>query len=112
MMTEKPEVVKLEIFVPESHLEILQDELAKIGVGKIGSYDCCSSVSKVMGSWRPLDGSTPYLGEIGKIETGEEYKLEMNCATSLVAEALTVMQRLHPYETPLVNIVALLNHLY
>jgi hypothetical protein len=106
------ETVKLEIFVPELHVNILRDELANIGVGKIGQYDHCSSVSRVNGSWRPLPGSNPFEGEIGRLEVGEECRLEMNCPRELVPEALEVVRRVHPYETPLVNIVPLLNHLF
>jgi hypothetical protein len=43
---------------------------------------------------------------------GEECRLEMNCARDLVPAALEVVRRVHPYETPLVNIVPLLNHLF
>jgi hypothetical protein len=106
------EVVKLEIFVPKPQVHFLRDELAKIGVGKIGTYDHCSSVSTVSGSWRPLLGSDPYQGEIGTIEHGEECRLEMNCARGLVPAALEVVRRIHPYETPVVNIVPLLNNLF
>ena len=106
------ETVKLEIFIPDSQAYFLRDELAKIGVGKIDNDDHCSSLSKVSGSWRPLPGSDPYRGEIGKLEHGEECRLEMNYARDLVPTALEVVRRVHPYETPLVNIVPLLNHLF
>jgi hypothetical protein len=36
----------------------------------------------------------------------------MNCARDLVPTALKVVRRAHPYETPVVNIVPLLNHLF
>ena len=32
---------KLEIFIPETHLEALQSALQEIDAGHIGSYDCC-----------------------------------------------------------------------
>jgi hypothetical protein len=47
-----------------------------------------------------------------KLEHGEECRLEMNCSRDLVPAALEVVRRVHPYETPLVNIVPLLNHLF
>ena len=106
------ETVKLEIFVPESHVLILRDALAEVGVGRIGLYDHCSSISRVAGSWRPLPGSTPYLGTVGRLETGEECRLEMNCGRDLLPVALEVVRRVDPYETALVNIFPLLNHLF
>ena len=106
------ETVKLEIFIPESQTHFLRDELAKIGVGKIEDYNHCSSISKISGSWRSLPGSNPYQGEIGKLEHGEECRLEMSCSQNLVPAALEAVRRIHPYETPVVNIVPLLNHLF
>lgn len=34
---------KLEIFIPESHLGVLQQALAGVDAGHIGAYDCCLS---------------------------------------------------------------------
>lgn len=47
---------KLEIFLPPSHLEVLQKALQEVDAGHIGNYDSCMSVSPVTGYWRPLDG--------------------------------------------------------
>ena len=104
--------VKIEIFVPKTYIETLRDELAKIGAGRVGNYDHCISFSPVRGYWRPLDGSEPFVGEIGKISSGSECKVEMNCARELVAEALSVIRKIHPYDEPLINVVPLVNHLF
>lgn len=45
---------KLEIFIPETHLEPLQRALKEVDAGHIGNYDCCLSYSPVTGCWRPL----------------------------------------------------------
>lgn len=45
---------KLEIFLPPSHLEVLQKALQEVDAGHIGNYDSCMSVSPVTGYWRPL----------------------------------------------------------
>jgi hypothetical protein len=106
------EVVKLEIFVPPSHLDAVRDALVAIGVGVIGNYDSCSNVSMVMGSFRPMGGSTPFVGEVGQLEMAEECRLEMNCPRDAVTAALATIRGVHPYETPPVNIIPLLNHLF
>ena len=41
-MTEFP-YCKLEIFIPETHLAVLQQSLMEVDAGHIGSYDCCLS---------------------------------------------------------------------
>lgn len=34
------------------------------------------------GTWRPLPGSTPYEGEIGELQRGEEFRVEALCDTA------------------------------
>lgn len=104
--------VKLEIFVPASHVTQVRDELAKVGVGVIGNYDHCFAISQVQGSFRPLQGANPFDGKVGEITYSVESKIEVNCKRELVEEALAAVRRSHPYEEPLINIFPLANHLF
>ena len=104
--------VKLEIFVPPGHVENVRDALAGIGVGVIGNYDHCFAVSQVQGSFRPLEGANPFDGEIGKIKETVEYKMEVNCKRELVKDAIDAIERVHPYEEPLINVIPLANYLF
>ena len=105
-------VVKLEIFVPEEYAFKIRDELAKVGVGRLGDYDHCVAMVPVRGFFRPLPGSNPFEGEQEKISEVAEYKVEVNCKRELVDEAIRVIRSVHPYEEPLVNIIPLANHLF
>ncbi len=58
---------KLEIFIPESHFAALQKALQAVDAGHIGRYDCCLSYSRVIGCWRPLAGTDPYIGRENEI---------------------------------------------
>lgn len=104
--------VKLEIFVPQGHVEKVRDALAGIGVGVIGNYDHCFAVSQLQGSFRPLEGANPFDGEIGEISLTVEYKIEVNCRREQVEEAVRAVRVSHPYEEPLINIIPLANHLF
>jgi hypothetical protein len=104
--------VKLEIFVPQEYALKIRDELSKIGVGRIGSYDHCVAIYPVKGYYRPLPGADPFEGEIGKISEVAEYKVEVNCKRELVNKAMKVIRSVHPYEEPLVNVMLLANHLF
>lgn len=104
--------VKLEIFVPREYALKIRDELSKIGVGRIGSYDHCVAISPVQGYYRPLPGADPFDGEIGKLSEVAEYKVEVNCKRELVNEAIKVIRRVHPYDEPLMNVLPLANHLF
>jgi hypothetical protein len=104
--------VKLEIFTPQEHVLRIRHELAKIGVGRIGNYDHCVAVYPVQGYYRPLEGANPFEGEVGKISSGVEYKIEVNCKRELVNDAIRVVKSVHPYEEPLINVFPLANHLF
>jgi len=104
--------VKLEIFVPQEYVLKIRDELAKIGVGRIGNYDHCMAMYPVHGSYRPLEGANPFDGKVREISEGVEYKIEVNCGRELVNDAIKVIKSIHPYEEPLINIFPLANHLF
>lgn len=111
-MNDDVDFVKLEIFVPEAYIVPIRDALNAIGVGRIGNYDHCISITAVRGYWRPLPGAEPFAGEIGQVSEGTEYKVEVNCRKKDVKAALSAIRAIHPYDQPLINIVPLLNHLY
>lgn len=109
-MAEFP-VVKIEVFIPGEFVEKLGDALSEVGAGRIGNYEHCMSVTQVSGYWRPLPGADPYQGMVGKLERGEECKVEMVCRWDLVSEAVHKIREVHPYEEPVIEIIPLLNHL-
>lgn len=104
--------VKLEIFIPEAFVAPLLDALAGVGVGVIGNYDHCASLSPVRGQWRPLPGADPYDGQVGVLQSADEIKVEMNCPRERVPAALAAIRRVHPYEQPVINVIPLANHLF
>ena len=101
--------LKLEIFIPETHLSVLRLTLQSVGVGRLGNYDSCLAYSKLTGSWRPLNGSEPYWGVEGQISEEEEIKVEVNILSENLEETLNAIYNIHPYEEPLVNVIPLLN---
>ena len=98
---------KLEIFVPESHLEQIRAALASVDAGHIGRYDGCLSYHPVTGCWRPLDGAQPYLGQAGALCAAPELKVEVTCPTERVEAAIAAVKAAHPYEEPVINAIPL-----
>ena len=70
----------------------------EVGAGKVGNYDCCAWQTRGEGQFRPLDGSTPFLGNQGQIETVIEYKLELVCEEPCLKAVIAALKRAHPYE--------------
>ena len=98
---------KLEIFVPEDHLAAIQAALAAADAGHLGQYDRCLSYSPVTGCWRPLAGSSPWLGREGEVCTQPELKVEVTCRREQVDAVLDAVRAAHPYEEPVINVIPL-----
>ena len=100
--------LKLEIFIPETHLAQLQAALQKVDAGHIGNYDSCMSISRVIGTWRPLDGSDPYIGSTGEVSKEEELKVEVRIAAEQMKETMEAVKAVHPYEEPVIYVIPLI----
>lgn len=100
----KKGMVKVQVFVPESHEKKLRDAIAKVGGGKIGNYDNCFFVSKGIGYFRPLKGSNPTVGQIGKIKKVEEIKIEFMCEKEIIKNIVQAIKDCHPYEEAPIDI--------
>lgn len=102
------EYCKLEIFIPESHLNLLREVLIQCDAGHIGNYDACMSYSHVIGTWRPLKGTKPYIGSEGTISEEPEIKAEVTCKVSILDEVIESVKKIHPYEEPVINAIPLM----
>ena len=98
---------KLEIFIPESHLEALREALMSVDAGHIGAYDGCLSYAPVTSCWRPLEGTHPYLGTPGQVSQEAELKVEVTCRTEEVDQIIAAVKAVHPYEEPVINAIPL-----
>lgn len=98
---------KLAFFVPESHLETVKNAVFSTGAGKIGDYDYCCWQVKGQGQFRALQGSNPFIGQQGVIESVEEYRVELVCEDALIRAAVTALKQAHPYEEPAYDVFAL-----
>lgn len=102
------ELVKLAVFVPKGSEERVLEALFRFS-GFIGNYSDCSFSSPGIGTFRPLEGATPYLGQVGKRENAEEARIEVLLRKDDVAAAVTALVKAHPYEEPAYDLYPLLN---
>ena len=91
---------KLAFFVPDSHVEAVKSAVFAVGGGRIGDYDSCAWQVLGRGQFRALDGSQPFLGQVGEVEVVDEWKVEMVVADDLIVAAVAALKVSHPYETP------------
>ncbi|MCJ2370697.1 YqfO family protein [Pseudomonas sp. RGM 3321] len=91
---------KLAFFVPPSHVDEVKSAVFAAGAGRIGAYDHCSWQVLGQGQFRPLDGSQPFVGQSGVVESVEEWKVELVVADDLIQQVVVALKQSHPYETP------------
>lgn len=103
------EIIKFEIYMPDSHIDELRNSLNQIGALTIDDiYDNCITTSKVISYWRPLEGANPYLGEIGILAKEEELKIEFCCKRDMMEKVVEVIKSVHPYEKPVIIIIPII----
>lgn len=98
---------KLCFYVPESHLETVKAAVFGSGAGRIGAYDHCCWQVLGQGQFRPLPGSSPFIGEQDRIDSVAEYRVELVCADERIAAAVAALKQAHPYEEPAYDVVRL-----
>ena len=86
------------VFVPESDAEKVSAAMHDAGAGVIGEYDRAMFTSSGTGSFRPLDGATPAIGEVGEVERVAETRIEMVAEPALRETVREAMLDAHPYE--------------
>ena len=90
--------VKLVIFTPVSHADVVRKVLGESGAGKIGNYDFCSFSSKGVGRFQGNENSNPAIGESGNYESVEEERIEVLVPKAILKEVIEKVRVMHPYE--------------
>lgn len=94
------QLYKIVFFVPEEQKEAVKEAIFAAGAGRYENYDKCSWEVLGTGQFRPLEGSNPFIGSQGAVESVEEYRVETLCKEELLDEVLRVLVEAHPYEEP------------
>lgn len=96
--TYKEPLFKLSVFVPVDHLDKVRQALGDAGAGHIGNYSHCSFSTEGEGTFLGLEGTTPFIGETGKLEKANEKRLETIVPETLLDKVIATMLKVHPYE--------------
>lgn len=86
----------------------MRDALFAAGAGRIGAYERCSWYSQGTGTFRPLPGAEPTIGEVGRESLVPEQRLETVFPEERQDDVLAALHRAHPYEEPAFDVYALL----
>jgi len=102
-------VFKFAVYVPTRYADKVGQSIFKAGAGKIGKYTETSFNISGKGTFKPMEGTNPFIGKIGEKEEVEEIKIETVVAERNLESVVQVMKDAHPYEEPAYDIYEILN---
>ena len=94
----KEKYYKLVVYVPDGYEEKVREAICANGAGWIGKYSDCSFKCKGEGTYRPLAGTNPFLGEENIISQADEWRLETIVPEGKINAVISAMLKAHPYE--------------
>ncbi len=94
-------------FVPPHAAKAVLSALFAAGAGTYGNYDRCAFVSTGEGRYRPLAGSSPFIGTPGQDERLTESRIELLVDDGAVDRVLQALRQSHPYEEPAIYLFRL-----
>lgn len=98
---------KIIVFTPKENTEEIIKAMADAGAGKVGKYTHNAFITSGYGNWFNEEGTNPTKGEVGKMSREEENKIEMVCPEDKIAEVISAIKKVHPYETPAIDVYKL-----
>ncbi len=102
-------LLKLAVFVPESHAATVRENIFEAGAGVIGEYDFCSFNSMGEGTFRGSETTNPFAGKKGIIHFEKEIKMEFILPVHLKENVTKAMLQVHPYEEVAYDLYPLIN---
>jgi dinuclear metal center YbgI/SA1388 family protein len=103
------QLLKLVAYIPLTHVAQVRDAISEAGAGHIGNYSHCTFQTQGQGTFKPLEGTNPFIGSINQLEKVDEVKLESIIQESKLRTALHALLQAHPYEEPAYDIFPLKN---
>lgn len=98
---------KIVVFVPDADLGRVSDAIFAAGAGQIGQYRECSYRLAGTGTFFGSDSTNPTVGQKGRREEVQEWRLEAICPESLVDRTVAAMRQAHSYEEPAYDVYPL-----
>ena len=83
--------VKIVVFVPKTHTDIVRQAIGGAGAGK------------------PMEGAHPAIGEIGKFEQVQEERIECVSDQKKAKAVIAAIRKVHPYEEVAFDIYPLIS---
>ncbi len=98
LQNRKNELKKLITYVPINYVSKVRDSIFKAGAGHIGNYDSCSFNVMGEGTFRALENSNPFVGNLKEFHKEKEVKIETVFPKFNMKKVISALIKSHPYE--------------
>ena len=89
---------KVVVYVPVSHVDAVRKVIIEENDATIGQYKGCTFATAGEGSFMPLEGSNPYIGQTSELSLVEEKTISFMVPKSNVKKLIEAIKKVHPYE--------------
>jgi len=100
-------VFKFAVYMPIQYADKVSRAIFKAGAGRIGRYTETSFNISGKGTFKPAEGTNPFIGKIGEKEEVQEIKIETVVAERDLDSVVQAMKSVHPYEEPAYDVFEL-----
>jgi dinuclear metal center YbgI/SA1388 family protein len=111
LVSKKGLLNKLVVFCPVNYANEVRNAMFENGAGAIGDYKECSFNSNGEGTFKPLTGAKPFVGNKNESHIESEIKIEVIVESHLLSRVLSAMFTSHPYEEVAYDLLKLENRL-
>lgn len=95
------------VHVPLAASGLVAEAMHEAGAGRIGDYDRAVFGAPGVGSFRPLQGANPVIGQVGQVEHVDEARLDLVAERGLREQIRAALISSHPYEEPSYQVIEL-----
>jgi len=107
LQSSSEKIFKFAVYVPTQYADKVSRAIFEAGAGKIGRYTETSFGVTGKGTFKPMEGTNPFIGKIGEREEVQEIKIETVVAERDLDSVVQAMKSVHPYEEPAYDIYEL-----
>lgn len=95
---EHEKLFKFVVYVPLDYANQVRNAVSEAGAGWIGNYSHCTFQTKGEGTFKPLEGTNPFIGSEKKLEKVDEVRMETIVKQKDLKDVISAMKKAHPYE--------------
>ena len=107
LMPKEHLMYKLITYTPNQDAETIRQALFSAGAGALGNYQECSFNLSGTGTFKPLAGANPTLGQIGIQHSEQETQIQVSFLRHQKNDLIAALKKAHPYEEVAYDLIPL-----